>query len=178
MGSPPVLCIVGRSDSGKTTLIEKLIPEFIRLGFRVGTVKHGGHGSDIDRPGKDSWRHLQAGSAATVLSSQTRIGLVKKVDHDHTLDELMPLLSEADIVLAEGFKQETRPKIEVFRSGLKEKPLDHPDHNLIAYVSDLNLKADVPVFALEDAAGVVSFLIGCLHLKGPRPSTPNTPKIP
>lgn len=159
-----MVCIVGRSDSGKTTLIEKLIPELSRLGFRVGTVKHGPHGSEIDRPGKDSWRHLQAGAVSTILSSPTHIGLVKKVTHDYTLDELLPLFSDADIILAEGYKKESKPKIEVFRSGLKEGPLDHEDNNLIAYVSDSKIENKIPVFKTEDVTGLARFLISHFNL--------------
>lgn len=163
MAVPPVVCIVGRSDSGKTILIEKLIPELTRLGLRVGTVKHGSHGSEIDRPGKDSWRHIQAGSLATVLSSPTHVGLVRIVDHDYTLDELLPLFSGTDIVLAEGYKREPKPKIEVFRSGLREKPLDL-GHNPIAYVSDTPLEAQVPVFKTDDVTGLAKFIVNYFSL--------------
>lgn len=164
MTFPTVVCIVGRSDSGKTTLIEKLIPELIRLGLRVGTVKHGAHGSEIDRPGKDSWRHIQAGSMTTILSSPDHIGMVKEVDHDYTLDELLPLFSKTDIVLAEGYKKDNKPKIEVFRSDLKEKPLDIKDNNLIAYVSDTAMDAEVPVINKEDITGLARFLIDYFNL--------------
>jgi len=164
MALPPVVCIVGRSDAGKTTLIEKLIPQLSRLGFRVGTVKHGSHGSEIDRPGKDSWRHVQAGSVSTVLSAPTYIGLVKKVDHDYTLDELLDLFPDVDIVLIEGYKRAQKPKIEVYRSGLKEKPLNHEDNTLIAYASDTGIETEVPVFGLEDAKGLADFLVNYFKL--------------
>ena len=164
MAFPPVVCVVGHSDSGKTTLIENLIPELIHMGLRVGTVKHGSHGSEIDRPGKDSWRHIQAGSLTTILSSPTHIGLVKKVDHDYTLDELLPLFSNTDIVLAEGYKKEHKPKIAVFRSDLEENPLDLEDSSLIAYVSDASVNADVPVIKKEDMTGLAGFLVDYFKL--------------
>jgi len=164
MSGPVVISIVGPSDSGKTTLIEKLIPELIRMGLRVGTVKHGSHGSEIDRPGKDSWRHIQAGSITTILSSPTHIGLVKKVDHDYTLDELLPLFSNTDIVLAEGYKRDNKPKIVVFRSDLKEKPLDIDDNDLIAYVSDTRIETKKPIFKTEDVKDLAGFLVDYFNL--------------
>lgn len=159
MSFPKVVCIVGRSDSGKTTLIEKLIPELTRLGFRVGTIKHGAHGSEMDHPGKDSWRHLQAGSMNTVLSSPQSIGMVKAVDHDYSLDELLFLFSDIDIVLAEGYKKAPEPKIEVFRSDLQEKPLELKDNSSIACVSDTKMETRVPVFGMEEIANLAGFLI-------------------
>jgi len=164
MASPAVVCLVGRSDSGKTTLIEKLIPEFIARGFRVGTIKHGPHGSDLVRPGKDSWRHIQAGSASTILASPTQLGLVKKVDHDYALDELLPFFPDIDIVLAEGYKGDNKPKVEIFRSGLPEGPLDLADNNLIACVSDVMMEVKVPVFRIEDVSGLARFLIDYFKL--------------
>ena len=84
----PVVSIVGKSDAGKTTLIEKLIPELVRRGYRVATVKHDVHGFDVDREGKDSWRHKQAGAHTVVISSPEKLALIRDVDHDADLAEL------------------------------------------------------------------------------------------
>lgn len=111
---PPIVSIVGKSDSGKTTLIEKLIPEMLQRGYKVGVIKHDAHSFDIDHPGKDSWRHKQAGAAITVISSAEKIGVVRDVDRELTLDEIASAyLTNVDIVLTEGFKREAKPKIEV-----------------------------------------------------------------
>jgi len=113
----PIISIVGRSDSGKTTLIERLVPELSRRGYRVGTVKHDVHGFDIDHPGKDSYRHFQAGATATVISSPEKAALVRKVPVELRLDEIVSnYLSDMDIVLTEGFKQENKLKIELVRA--------------------------------------------------------------
>nr|NIR17513.1 molybdopterin-guanine dinucleotide biosynthesis protein B [Desulfobacterales bacterium]NIW15817.1 molybdopterin-guanine dinucleotide biosynthesis protein B [Candidatus Bathyarchaeota archaeon] len=112
--NPAIVSIVGKSGSGKTTLLEKLIPELTGMGLKVGTIKHDVHGFEIDHPGKDSWRHKQAGSRITIISSPQRIGMVMDVDHDHTLDELASFFSGVDIILTEGYKRENKPKIEIF----------------------------------------------------------------
>ena len=84
----PIISIVGKSNSGKTTLIENLIPELTKRGYRVATIKHNVHGFDIDHEGKDSWRHKKAGAFATVIACPTRIALIEDIDHDQTLDEI------------------------------------------------------------------------------------------
>ena len=156
---PPVIIIAGSSGSGKTNLLEKLIPEFIRRGFRIGTIKHDVHGFEIDQPGKDSWRHKQAGASTTIISSSRQIGMIRDVDHDHHLDELASLLSNMDIVLAEGYKQLDRPKLEVFRSEIHKEPLLKDDEHLIALISDTAVDLDVPQFSTNDIQGLTGFLI-------------------
>ena len=112
---PSVVCIVGFSNAGKTTVTTGLVAALTGRGLRVGTIKHDVHGFEMDRPGKDRWRHRQAGAAATILTSPDRIGLVMDSDHDHQPNELLPLFKQMDIVIAEGFKRSRLPKIEVFR---------------------------------------------------------------
>ena len=156
--SIPIVLIVGRSDAGKTTFIEKLIPELNRLGLKVGTVKHDVHGFDIDRPGKDSFRHKQAGAQATIISSPAKLALVASTDHDHTLDELKQYFQGVDLILTEGYKREPRPKIEIYRPEAHPEPLCRDDANLIALVSDADVNLGAPRFGLEDAAGVAKFI--------------------
>src|SRR3972149_7687440 len=99
----PVVSIVGKSNVGKTTLLERLVVEIKRRGYCVATIKHDVHGFDIDKPGKDSWRHAQAGSDAVVISSPQKLALIKKVDHDSSLDEILQLVGpHFDIILTEG----------------------------------------------------------------------------
>jgi molybdopterin-guanine dinucleotide biosynthesis protein B len=157
---PPIISLVGSSGSGKTTLMEKLIPELIRKGFRVGSIKHDVHGFEMDKPGKDSWRHKQAGAAVSIISSPSQIGMVMDVDHDHHPDELSSLLSGVDIILTEGYKKKGRVKVEVFRpDGPGQELLCINDEHLIALVSDIPIDIGVPRFSLNDIDGLANFLI-------------------
>ena len=154
---PPVVSIVGKSKSGKTTLIEKLIQELESRGYRVATIKHIPQSIDFDEPGKDSWHHIQAGSEATAVSLADKIVLIKPVTHEATIDEVASLLGEDyDIVLAEGFKQGSAPKIEVHRKdgsalieGLKK---------LIAVVTDEPMETRARQFSPEDTSGLADLL--------------------
>ncbi|RLC61771.1 MAG: molybdopterin-guanine dinucleotide biosynthesis protein B [Chloroflexi bacterium] len=154
---PPVVSIVGKSKSGKTTLIEKLIQELESRGYRVATIKHIPQSIDFDEPGKDSWHHIQAGSEATAVSLADKIVLIKPVTHEATIDEVASLLGEDyDIVLAEGFKQGSAPKIEVHRKdgsalieGLKK---------LIAVVTDEPMETRARQFSPEDTGGLADLL--------------------
>ncbi|MBW1888238.1 MAG: molybdopterin-guanine dinucleotide biosynthesis protein B, partial [Deltaproteobacteria bacterium] len=156
---PSIVSIVGKSGAGKTTLMEKLIPELKRMGLRVGTIKHDVHGFELDHPGKDSWRHKQAGSATTIISSLHKIGMVMDVDHDHTLDELAPFLSGVDIILSEGYKRENKPKVEIFRKEIHNSPLCLDDGNLIALMTNADIDPGVPRFSTGDINGLADFLI-------------------
>ncbi len=164
--NPAIVSIVGKSGSGKTTLLEKLIPELRGMGLKVGTIKHDVHGFEIDHPGKDSWRHKQAGSGITIISSPQRIGMVMDVDHDHTLDELAAFFSGVDIVLTEGYKRENKPKIEIFRREAHTEPLCSNDSNLIALMTNADVDLGVPRFTLEDIEGLARFLTGHFKLRG------------
>lgn len=157
--APPVVSIVGNSGAGKTTLLEKLISELVRRGLRVGTIKHDVHGFEMDRPGKDSWRHKQAGASTTIISSPSRIGMVKDVDHDHRPEELAALLSDMDLVLVEGFKKGSQPKIEIFRPETAKFPLCQGDEHLLALVSEASVDCGVPLFAPEDITGLADFIL-------------------
>lgn len=162
---PHIISVVGLSGTGKTTLLERLIPELTRRGFRVGTVKHHRHRFEMDRPGKDSWRHKHAGASVTIVSSPYHIGMIMDVDHDHRPDELAPLLCSVDIVLTEGYKQDHNPKIEVFRpkAGGGE-PILKGDAHLVALVSDAKVDLDVPKFSTDDIEALADFLIDNFNL--------------
>jgi len=160
-----MVSIVGNSGAGKTTLLEKLIPELVKRGCRVGTVKHDVHGFQIDKPGKDSWRHKKAGASTTLISSPQQIGMVKDVDHDHSPSELIPYLPWMDIILLEGYKRAEHPKIEVFRSKAHPEPICGSDKHLIALVSSDPVDLGVPRFSLDDIKGVADFLSVYFGLK-------------
>jgi len=162
--TPPILSIVGNSGSGKTTFIEKLIPELTRHGLRVGSIKHDVHGFEMDKPGKDSWRHKQAGSSMTVISSASQIGMVKDVDHDHTPDELSSLFLGMDLIITEGFKSGDKPKLEVYRPEATGKLLCRNDNNLLALISDAAADLHVPVFSPADPQGAATFIIAHFDL--------------
>ncbi|MBI2955548.1 MAG: molybdopterin-guanine dinucleotide biosynthesis protein B [Chloroflexi bacterium] len=154
----PVICVVGKSDAGKTTFLEKLIPELTRRGYRVGTVKHDTHGFDIDQPGKDTWKHAQAGSKTVVISSPEKLAIIRRVETEATLDEIALLVSDGvDIVLTEGFKRSNRPKIEISRRE-KSDQLLCDERELVAVVTDNTFDIRTPQFGLDDAAGVADLL--------------------
>jgi molybdopterin-guanine dinucleotide biosynthesis protein B len=155
----PIISIVGKSDSGKTTLIEKLVPELTRKGYRVATVKHDIHGFEVDREGKDSWRHKQAGAHTVVISSPEKIALIRDVEKDLTLDEIRGRwIQDVDLILSEGYKKDIQPKIEVFRKEIHKKLLCTKKDNLVAIVSNQKFNVGVPCFHLEDMKGLSNFI--------------------
>jgi molybdopterin-guanine dinucleotide biosynthesis adapter protein len=155
----PIVSIVGKSNTGKTTLIEKLVPELVRRGYRVATIKHDVHGFDIDREGKDSWRHKQAGAHTVLISSPTKVALIRDVDHDADLPELRDeYIQGVDIILSEGFKRNRQPKIEVSRKELTRDLLCTKEDNLIALATDQPFSIGVPCFDLDDARGLVDLI--------------------
>jgi len=154
---PPVISIVGRSKSGKTTLIEGLLAELKARGYRMATVKHASGKLAVDRPGKDSWRHIAAGSEATIVASPTQTIFIKPTSRDPELDELVHLFGEEyHIVLAEGFKQSSVPKIEVHRKEAGPPLADI--RGLIAIATDEHLDTETRQFALHDIKGLADFL--------------------
>jgi molybdopterin-guanine dinucleotide biosynthesis protein B len=157
--TPPVVCIVGFSGAGKTTVTVSLVAALKQRGLRVGTIKHDVHGFDFDQPGKDSWQHKQAGASTTLISSPAQIGMLMDVDHDHQPLELVPLLGEMDIVLVEGFKRADLPKIEVFRPENEKPPTCRNDRNLLAVVSDAHLDWGVPRYAANDCEAFAEFIV-------------------
>ena len=158
-GRPPLICIVGRSRSGKTTLIEKLIPLLQVRGYRVGTIKHHAHPDfDFDIPGKDSWRHANAGSEYVIIAAPGKIGSVEHTDGDPALDELAGRMDDIDLILAEGYHWEAKPKIEVLRSDTSRE-LRCDQRELSAVVTDLSLDLPLPVFGLEEYDALADWLV-------------------
>lgn len=154
---PVIVSIVGHSRSGKTTLIEKLIRELKFRGYSVATIKHTDKSIAFDEPGKDSWRHLQAGSDATMLISKDRLMLTKPVTPGITLDEIAPLFGEDyDIILTEGFKQDRASKIEVHRKETGALLTDLK--NVIAIVTDEPLETKTKQFSPDDIKSLADLL--------------------
>jgi molybdopterin-guanine dinucleotide biosynthesis protein B len=154
---PPIVSIVSKSKTGKTTLIEKLVRELKSRGYRVATIKHAPEGTTFDEPNKDSWRHLQAGSEATAISSKDKMVLIKPLTSDTALDEIARLLGEDyDIILAEGFKQGDAPKIEVHRKAAGPPLKDIK--KLIAIATDEPLETKTRQFSLGDVKGLADLL--------------------
>ena len=157
---PPVLAFIGKPNCGKTTLIEKLIPALVDRGIRVGTIKH--HHGDIqmDIPGKDTWRHKQAGAQAVLLSSPTGIGFVQDVAEDTPVEILAGrYFQNIDLILVEGYKWSTLPKIEIFRSSIYDEPIQDPGENLIATVSDVKIRSNLPWFKPENIDELMLFIL-------------------
>jgi molybdopterin-guanine dinucleotide biosynthesis protein B len=152
------------SNSGKTTLIEKVVKILKDRGLRVAVIKHAPSGFDLDKPGKDSWRFQQAGADSVILSGSGRIALLRKTDHEPTPDELTGLTGDdVEIVITEGFKKNAMNKIEVFRRGVSgERPLSQNDPSYLALVSDTPFEVAIPCFDLNDAAGVADFIVSAI----------------
>ncbi|MBN1383112.1 MAG: molybdopterin-guanine dinucleotide biosynthesis protein B [Deltaproteobacteria bacterium] len=161
----PIVSITGKSNTGKTTLIEKMIRELKLRGYRVATIKHTIHGFDVDREGKDSWRHKQAGAQITVIASPKRATVIEDMDVDLEIAELRDrYITGVDIVLSEGFKGNPFPKIEVFRPEIHPDPLCTKEDNLIAVVSEAQTDRGVPLFKPDDIQDLVD-LVENLYLK-------------
>ena len=157
---PPVLAVIGKKNCGKTTLIEQLIPELVSLGLRVGTIKHHQGAISMDYPGKDTWRHKQAGAHTVVLSSPSGLGVIRDTPCEIPVPELVALyFSDVDLVLAEGYKKEALPKIEIFRSTVHAEPLSDPGEDLIAIMSDVEVARGIPRFSLTETRQLAKFLV-------------------
>jgi molybdopterin-guanine dinucleotide biosynthesis protein B len=152
-----IISVVGKSQSGKTTFIEKLIPELKGRGYRVGTIKHAFHGFKIDWQGKDSWRHKQAGADTVMMAGPGQFALVKDETAD-TLDEYEKYFEDVDIVITEGFKKGNKPKIEILRAARHTEPLCSNDDRLFALVTDTDVELGVPKFGLDAAADVADLI--------------------
>ena len=154
----PVVSIVGKSGVGKTVLIERVITELKKRGYRIATVKHSLHGVDIDSPGKDSWAFARAGSDAVVVSSPDKLVLIKSVDHDPRIEEILRTVgADFDLVLVEGLRKSKAAKIEVHRRELGDDLLCSTKE-LSAIVTDGSLDVDVPQLPMGDTEAIADFI--------------------
>jgi molybdopterin-guanine dinucleotide biosynthesis adapter protein len=161
---PPLIAFVGYSNSGKTTFIESLIPQFTSRNLRVGTLKHAGHTFEPDIQGKDSWRHRRAGASMTVTASAAVIAMTMETESEPCPQALLHLFKGMDLVIAEGFKREPVPKIFVTGREITSLNKEAFDEHVIAVVSDLPVKTDLPVFSTADAAGAAEFVLKFLGI--------------
>ena len=155
----PILSFVGRSNSGKTTLIERVIPELVRAGYKVATVKHTGHGFNLDTEGKDSWRHKRAGASSVMVLSKGSMAMFADVSDQISVEEMRDrfLDHSYDLIIAEGWKHENYPKIVVIREEIGEISISR--EGLLAVVSDKPVDLSVPLFGLDDVAGVADLIM-------------------
>ena len=159
--SPSVFIFVGHSNAGKTTFVEKLIPELVARGRTVATIKHAHHKVQLDTEGKDSWRYKQAGAAMSMLVTAQALQLVADATERREPRQLADrFLGEADVVLAEGFSHAAGEKIEVLRRACGKAPRCAVEDGLIALVTDCpEIYPELPHFDLDDTAGVAEFLL-------------------
>lgn len=137
-----VVNIVGSSSNvGKTYLLEGLIKELKFRGYSIATIKHDVHGFDIDKKGKDTYKHREAGSETVIISSKNRFAMIKELEEETELNDIIKMVLDKDIILIEGYKKSNLRKIEVFREGVSEKIIT-PKNKLIAIASDTNLDID------------------------------------
>lgn len=152
-----VIGLAGWSGAGKTTLLTRLIPELGRRGVSVSTLKHAHHAFDLDVPGKDSYRHREAGAREVMVSSQARWALMHELrgEREAALPELLGRLSPVDLVVIEGFKRDPHAKIEIHRAANGKPPLHPDDPSIVAIASDVAFPdAGRPVVGLNDIAAI------------------------
>jgi molybdopterin-guanine dinucleotide biosynthesis adapter protein len=156
-----IIGLAGWSGSGKTTLITKVIPVLVRRGLKVATVKHAHHEFDLDRPGKDSWLHREAGASEVAVVSSRRWAMIHELrgEAEPPLAEILAKLSPADLVIVEGFKRHAHPKLEVYRAAVG-KPLLYPnDDCIVAIATDApQPQAQLPVLLLDDVENIADVL--------------------
>jgi molybdopterin-guanine dinucleotide biosynthesis protein B len=152
--------VAAASNSGKTTLIEKIVMVLKARGLRVAVVKHAKAGFDLDTPGKDSWRFQQAGADAVILVAPGKMAIMKKIESEPTREDLEQAAGDVDLIISEGFKASAQNKIEVFRQGVSgEQPLCVNDPAYLALVTDKPFDVPIPQFDINDAQGVATFLV-------------------
>lgn len=156
MKNTPIVSVVGYSNSGKTTFVVKLIAELKSRGYKIATIKHHHSDYETDAPGKDTWKHAQAGSDTVILAGPQKICMTEYLSRELTLDEIAARINDVDLIITEGFKKERKPKIEVFRPELYEKIISPPEE-LLAVVSEQPIDG-VKTFGFDDAAAIADLL--------------------
>jgi len=160
----PIISFVGRANSGKTTFLVKLIQELKQRGYRVAVLKHHHGDFEFDRPGKDTWLHAEAGADIVMISSPSKMAMIKKIEQELSLKELVLYASGVDLIITEGYKHENASKIEILRSAISKEPVCN-ETDLLAIVTDVRTEFSIPKFALEDVNAVADFLIDNLNIQ-------------
>ena len=157
----------GWSGSGNTTLIEQVIPRFVRAGLKVSLIKHAHHRFDVDQPGKDSFRHRAAGCSEVLVTSRQRWALMHEARDEAgpTLEEQIARMSPCDLLLIEGYKYYPLPKLEIFREANGKPPLYPQDEHIVALATDTPVPCALPQFGLDDYDGIAAFVLNTLELK-------------
>lgn len=160
--------VTGWKNSGKTTLTERLVAELVGRGLQVSTIKHAHHDTEIDHPGRDSFRHRQAGAGQVLVASPQRWALMTELRGapEPPLDALMTQLAPCDLVLIEGYKRSPHPKIEAHRSATGRPLLAPSTPSIRAIATDTPLATPLPQFALDDVAAIASFILQETGLDG------------
>lgn len=156
-----MVSIVGKSDSGKTTLLEGVVAELVARGYAVATCKHHAHDVDLDVAGKDSWRHARAGARVTMVASPSQFVTTRRVERELSLDEIAAEAERVgcDVLLTEGFKRVARVRIEVVRRARSRELISEPSELVALVTDDDGIEAPgVPRFALDDHRGVADFI--------------------
>lgn len=158
--------VTGWKNSGKTGLMERLITEFTARGLSVSSIKHAHHSFDIDYPGRDSYRHRDAGARQVLLASRNRWALMHELrDEDEpSLGDLLKQLSPVDLVLIEGYKRDRHPKIEAHRKETGQPLIAPEDETIVAVASDTSVTIDRPVLELNDTTSIANFIAQYLEL--------------
>ncbi len=161
-----VFGFAGYSGSGKTTLIEQLLPRFTARGLTVSMIKHTHHNFDVDQPGKDSYRHRAAGANEVLLTCDTRWVLMHELrgQPEATLEAQLAVLSPCDLVLVEGFKQTSIPKLEVHRPAYGKPPIWTENPSVVAVATDAAVDCHLPLLDLNDPDAIVAFILNYLEL--------------
>jgi molybdopterin-guanine dinucleotide biosynthesis protein B len=162
----PILSVVGRSNTGKTTFIERLIPILNAKGLRVATIKHHLHDFESDREGKDSYRHKKAGAKIAMVVSPRKVAFTADTGKELTLAELVSAYArDVDLVIVEGFKQESAPKIEIYRYSEGVTPLSRHDRDVFAVMTDRRIDVPVPVLLRDDVEMAAELILSKLKLQ-------------
>jgi molybdopterin-guanine dinucleotide biosynthesis adapter protein len=163
---PRVIGVCGFKNSGKTTLVEKLVRHLTGFGFKISTVKHAHHDFDIDHEGRDSFRHRKAGASEVAVVSQNRFAIMHELrgSEPPTLAEILAKLSPCDLVIVEGYKRDAHDKIEVRNLELSHPVLAGDDPTIVAVAANGKIASSVPVFDRDDVAALAQFIVTHLGL--------------
>lgn len=164
-----VFGLAGWSGSGKTTLMVRLLPELVRRGVAVSTMKHAHHEFDIDQPGKDSYEHRRAGATEVLVASARRWALMHELRGapEPPVETLVKRMTPVDLLLIEGFKAHAHDKIEVYRPSVGKPMLCRDDRRVVALASDARIDdVDLPQFHLDDVPAIAGFIVRHCSLKG------------